>query len=331
MAGVANVTSNGATGLSCGAEAPTILGSFCGAYNATGFASGAVNGNLNCGGSIGGPVWIPKLYNGHNRTFFFFAYEKFHQNQNQAGLLQTLPTDAMRNGDFSGALTGKSLGTDPAGRSIPENTIYDPRTNSVANGQTIREPFPGNVIPLSRMDPVALKIQALIPRTTRAGVFNNWDQSYLSYTDEIIPSIKVDEYLGSKGKVSFYYSKYFGPHFNGPDGLPVPLTQNRYLPTTTHTARLNYDLTVTPTFLIHGGIGFMRHVNCDMSVAGVLSFDALAQLGLKGGLPSSGAPTGCLTPDIHPSQTTGMARITGLLSATHTQIQNGGDNGRCSR
>ena len=146
----------------------------------------------------------------------------------------------MRNGDFSG-LTGKSLGTDPAGRSIPENTIYDPRSNSVASGQTIRDPFPGNVIPLSRMDPVALKIQALIPRPTRAGVFNNWDQSYLSYTDEIIPSIKVDEYLGTKGKVSFYYSKYFGPHFNGPDGLPVPLTQNRYLPTTTHTARLNYD------------------------------------------------------------------------------------------
>jgi hypothetical protein len=268
------------------------------------------------GGSIGGPVWIPKLYNGHNRTFFFFAYEKFHQNQNQAGLLQTLPTDAMRNGDFSGALTGKALGTDPAGRSIPENTIYDPRTNSFVNGQTIRDPFPGNVIPLSRMDPVALKIQALIPHATRAGVFNNWDQSYLSYTDEIIPSIKVDEYLGSKGKVSFYYSKYFGPHFNGPDGLPVPLTQNRYLPTTTHTARLNYDLTVTPTFLIHGGVGFMRHVNCDMSVAGVLSFDALTQLGLKGGLPSSGAPAGCLTPDIHPSQTTGMARITGLLSST---------------
>src|SRR5438552_2492343 len=58
MAGVANVTSNGATGLSCGAEAPTILGSFCGAYNATGFASGAVNGNLNCGGSIGGPQLV---------------------------------------------------------------------------------------------------------------------------------------------------------------------------------------------------------------------------------------------------------------------------------
>src|SRR5439155_845156 len=92
--------------------------------------------------------------------------------------------------------------------------------------------------------------------------------------------------------------------------------QNRYLPTTTHTVRVNYDLTVTPTFLIHAGFGFLRHVNCDMSVGGVLSFDALSQLGLKGGLPSSGAPHGCLTPDISPSQTTGMARLTGLFSGS---------------
>ncbi len=268
------------------------------------------------GGSIGGPVWIPKIYDGHNKTFFYFVYEKFHQNQNQAGLLETVPTDAMRNGDFSAALTGKVLGTDPAGRSILENAIYDPATERTVNGQVIRDMFPNNTIPMSRMDPVALKVQALIPRATRHGNLNNWDQSYLSSTNESIPSIKIDEYLGSKGKVSFYYSKYFGPHFNTPDGLPVPLTENRYLPTTTYTARLNYDLTATPTILIHAGFGFLRHVNCDMSVAGVLSFDALTQLGLKGGLPSSGEPHGCVTPGIHPSQTTGMPQLTGLNSTT---------------
>jgi hypothetical protein len=268
------------------------------------------------GGSIGGPVWIPKIYDGHNRTFFFFAYEKFHQNQNQAGLLQTLPTDAMRNGDFSAALTGRTLGTDPLGRPILENAIYDPLTQRTVNGQLVRDQFPGNVIPTSRMDPVALKVQALIPKATRPGVLNNWDQSYLSYTDEIIPSIKIDEYLGSKGKMSFYYSKYFGPHFNGPDGLPVPLTQNRYLPTTSHTARINYDFSLTPRLLIHAGFGFVRHVNCDINVAGNLSYDALAQLGLKGGLPSSGAPNGCVTSGISPSQTTGFPRLTGLFSPT---------------
>src|SRR5262249_37291394 len=101
------------------------------------------------GGSVGGPVWIPKLYNGRNRTFFFLAYEKFHQNQDQAGLVQTLPTDSMRNGDFSASLTGRTLGMDPAGRSILENTIHDPRTDRPVNGLVIRDPFPGNVIPPS--------------------------------------------------------------------------------------------------------------------------------------------------------------------------------------
>jgi len=267
------------------------------------------------GGSVGGPVWIPKIYNGHNKTFFFFVYEKFHQNQNQAGLLQTVPTDAMRNGDFSGALTGHTLGTDPLGAQILENTIYDPLSDQMVNGQVTRTAFPGNVIPASRMDSVALKIQALIPRATRPGVLNNWDQSFLSYTNESIPSIKIDEYLGNKGRMSFYYSKYFGPHFNGPDGLPVPLTQSRYLPTTTYTSRLNYDLTATPTLLIHAGFGFLRHVNCDISVGGDLSFDALTQLGLKGGLPSSGEPNGCLTPGISPSETSGMPRIAGLSTS----------------
>src|SRR5207247_8470429 len=134
---------------------------------------------------------------------------------------------------------------------IPENTIYDPRTDRPVSGQMIRDPFPGNIIPLGRMDPVALKVQALIPRATRAGVLNNWDQSYLSYTDEIIPSIKVDEYLGSKGKVSFYYSKYFGPHFNGPARLPIPLTQNCYLPPTNQTLRVNSALLVHLPSLHH--------------------------------------------------------------------------------
>jgi hypothetical protein len=267
------------------------------------------------GGSVGGPVWIPKLYNGRNRTFFFFAYEKFHQNQDQAGLLQTVPTDAMRNGDFSAAVTGRTLGMDPAGAPVLENSIYDPLTNSTVNGQVVRSVFPGNVIPVSRMDPVALKIQALIPKATRAGVLNNWDQSYPSYTDEVIPSIKIDEYL-PKGKLSFFYSKYFGPHFNTPDGLPSPLTQNRYLPTLTHTARINFDLPVTPTLMIHGGFGFLRHVNCDITVAENLSYDALTQIGLKGGLPSAGQPNGCVTSGIKPSPTTGLARITGLFSGT---------------
>ena len=80
-----------------------------------------------------------------------------------------MPTDRMRNGDFGEALTGRQLALDPLGRPIMENAIYDPRTTRVVNGQVVRDPFPNNVIPRMLLDPVALKIQAAIPRATRPG------------------------------------------------------------------------------------------------------------------------------------------------------------------
>ena len=242
------------------------------------------------GGSFGGPVWIPKLYNGRNRTFFFFAIEEFYQRQVTAGVRQTVPTLAMRNGDFSGALTGKMLGTDPAGRPIMENTIYNPTSNSTVGGQIIRDPFLNNTIPMSQFDPVAQKIQALIPSPIRSGTLNNWDQSYAQVTTERIPSIKVDQFFPNQGKLSFFYSRYVGPHYNGSDGLPVPITTVRLIDTLSYTIRVNYDQPVTPTFLIHAGVGFVRHPNPDFSIPEVLDYDPITGLGLKGALFGKGFP-----------------------------------------
>src|SRR5579884_3285750 len=242
------------------------------------------------GGSFGGPVWIPKLYDGHNRTFFFFAIEEFYQRQVTAGVRQTVPTLAMRTGDFSGALTGKVLGTDPAGRQILENAIYDPNSDHTVNGQIVRDPFPNNTIPMSRLDPVALKIQSLIPAPVRSGTLNNWDQSYAQVTTERIPSIKIDQFFPNQGKLSFFYSRYVGPHYNGSDGLPVPITMVRLINTLSYTIRLNYDQPVTPTFLVHAGVGFVRHPNPDYSIPEVLNYDPIAGLGLKGALFGKGFP-----------------------------------------
>jgi hypothetical protein len=74
-----------------------------------------------------------------------------------------VPTPAFRNGDFSAALVGRVLGADPLGRPIAQNAIYDPNTQRVVNGQIIRDAFPGNIISPARIDPVALKVQALVP------------------------------------------------------------------------------------------------------------------------------------------------------------------------
>lgn len=87
------------------------------------------------GGSLGGPVYIPGLYNGKNRTFFFFAYEGRRHPGGFSGVA-SVPTLKMRAGDFSELL--------------PNTKIIDPRTG---------QPFPGNIIPQDRLSPVSLKIQ----------------------------------------------------------------------------------------------------------------------------------------------------------------------------
>jgi len=106
------------------------------------------------GGVIGGPVYIPKLYDGRNRTFFFFAEESTRQ-RNLATTNPTVPIDAWRIGDFSDLRNG-------SGQLI---TIYDPlNAGADASGQWIRQPFAGNRIPRDRMDPVALNLLPYWPR-----------------------------------------------------------------------------------------------------------------------------------------------------------------------
>lgn len=127
------------------------------------------------GGSVGGPVWIPHAYNGRNKTFFLFNIERSPSTSSTSGAAQTVPTAAFRNGDFSSILTNGVLGSDPLGNKILENTIYDPATRRLApNGQVIADAFPGDKIPVSRFDPVAVRIQALFPLPLNSQAVNHW-------------------------------------------------------------------------------------------------------------------------------------------------------------
>src|SRR4029077_3812998 len=77
------------------------------------------------GGSLGGPVWIPKIYNGRDKTFFFFSYEQYRQTQGST-TTSTVPTAAERTGDFSSLLTTTALGTNPCdGSTIFQGQIFD--------------------------------------------------------------------------------------------------------------------------------------------------------------------------------------------------------------
>ena len=231
------------------------------------------------GFTVGGPVRIPFLYDGRNKTFFFAGWEHYGQS-NGAIAAQTVPTDRMRNGDFGEIVTGRVLGTDPLGRPIVEGTIYDPATARVVNGKVVTDPFPSNVIPASRLDPVASKIQALIPHATSPGTLNNFSPSIINPISNDIPAFKIDQVVTQKLKSSFYFSRMTSFVVNSNDGLPLPLSSQRPTTATVDTYRFNNDYSITPNLLIHAGAGYTRWPNADSSPPAVTNYNAQANLGL---------------------------------------------------
>ncbi len=223
------------------------------------------------GFTVGGPVWIPKVYNGRNKTFFFFSFEEFYQNLLNDTTPDTVPIQAYRNGNFSSLITDENrlvttasgTYTDPLGRTIPSGTIFDPSsTFTAANGVLVRNPFPNNTIPAGQFDPVALKILALVPQpqgplANQAG--SNYLATYVGSRRSFIPSIKVDQNLGSKLHAAFYFQKTSTstPRTGtGADDLPDNITVSGTSGNAARTYRLNLDHTVTPLLLIHYTFGW---------------------------------------------------------------------------
>ena len=175
------------------------------------------------GFNIGGPIWLGKLYDGHGKTFFFFNFEQFRETQFIKTGIATVPTLAYRRGDFSQALLPQLImngqpAVDPLGRPVVGNAIYDPRTTRLANGSIIRDPFPNSTIPLELMDPVALKIQSMIPLPTNNNLVNNYViPGYTNFRHTTIPSFKIDHNFNEKNHLSWYFHQTHtvSPNANG--------------------------------------------------------------------------------------------------------------------
>jgi hypothetical protein len=213
------------------------------------------------GATGGGPVWIPKLYNGRNRTFFFLAYEGFRNRIGQNGSILSVPTPEMYQGDFSKLISA-------SGVLIP---IYDPSStqpNASGSGFT-RQPFPNNQIPTSSFSAVtkAMLGQASQVAPNRPGltpgtpgwVRNNYlvnNGSLTSPTNK--GSIKIDQNFGYNHHVAFFYnrSSYLSePGPSGPPGLPLPLWNGQFTSYDASDYRLTYDWTVSPRLLSHFSVG----------------------------------------------------------------------------
>src|SRR5579864_4152817 len=180
-------------------------------------------------GQAGGPVVIPKLYNGRNKTFFFFAGEPRYQSD-RAQQAATVPTDAMRTGDFSNlvklngqnAYVPTSLESQfPASAFLPnDNTnIYNQFIQvgkqfviaPLATG-SIYPQFPGNKIPASMLDPTAVKLMQYVPKSNTPYFLdsNGILQNYVSYqylsNQSTRYNTKIDHNFSSDNRLSFRWT-----------------------------------------------------------------------------------------------------------------------------
>jgi hypothetical protein len=150
------------------------------------------------GFSLGGPVILPKLYHGRNRTFWFFTMEK-HPLETPTPSITTVPTDAERKGDFSALL---AVG--------PQYQIYDP-LSIASHSDLSRTAFPGNIIPSSRLDPVAQNILKYYKSAnTTSGVSADGQGNY-TWTDPQVDrydtySTRIDHSLSDKHRLMGRFS-----------------------------------------------------------------------------------------------------------------------------
>ena len=190
------------------------------------------------GGVISGPVRFPEnifgplgKYDGRDKTFFLFNYEGYREGTPNPQVI-TVPTEAFRNGDFREYKNAN-------GQLI---TIYDPATGRNVNGVWTRDPFPNNVIPANRINPIARKLLDLYPKpntTTPGG--DPWRNNYAD-----IPNIandkfknwifKVDQNISEKDKVFFRYGYNNRAEIRWTNGITEGPAQDGQLPLN----RINY-------------------------------------------------------------------------------------------
>jgi len=256
-----------------------------------------VQRQLDFGGSLGGPVLFPHLYNGRNKTFFFFAYEEYHNAQTLNQGTITVPTTAYRNGDLSSLLLGPIVNSNGApvldcfGNQIMNGAVYDPSTTQTltfTNGpcagttQTVRNPFPNNNIGApSTWDPVAQKVLTYLPTPsgpTADQLTNNYPNLQPNNKYQYLTSVQLDHYIGQKWHFMGYYIAEYSDKDNATDGINGVAAQTRWNTTPAPQLYLNADYTTTPNLVLHAGFDFTRHAA--MQDSAVQNFKA-STLGLN--------------------------------------------------
>lgn len=221
------------------------------------------------GWSFGGPVVIPKVYNGRNKTFFFSSMEWFRNRVGASSTRDNVPTPEMYQGDFS-------KWVDASGKQIP---IYDPATTRLGpDGVTyIRDQFPNNIIPQNRFSNYAKAVLAQVGNVAlpnngaQAGTSDYVRNNYINNQGTTLDpwtkwSIKGDHNIGDNDRLSFLYSSGLHERIPGTDGfagLPYPLSPTRTGNQKSQVYRGTYTKVITPTIVnyAYGGVNFWKERN----------------------------------------------------------------------
>jgi len=243
----------------------------------------------NYGVLMGGPVLVPKLYDGHNKSFFFFTWEQFRQTQGYAQLI-TIPTAANLTGDFSANLGAMLVDANNSpilnpcdGSKMYQGQIFDPTTTKTVGGVQCRTAFAGNKI-TNGISAVSKAIAGYIPAPTNGNLVNNynWTGSYpIISTAE---TIRFDQSFGANDKMFVSYSVRDNVRNNTNGQLPLPVTAyltSQDLPT--HLIRIGFDHIFSNNLLNHSLIAFTRVLNSEIYTTAAQGTNWSQKIGLPGG------------------------------------------------
>lgn len=232
----------------------------------------------NYGFTIGGPIWIPKVYDGRNRTFGHYSQEWYKQNS-ESTAPNTVPTAGEKTGDFSDFVNGST------GQLIP---IFVPQGFS-CNGLTPGTQFPGNKIPANCISPTSQSLLQYLPDPDRPGSGVGGLDDNKNFAPFINPHIQhvwgftVDQVLTPKQ--SLHYSQWRNTFSNySMDGTPTrdfviapnPLNSMKYEPAKGSGYLLTYDNTITPSLVMTAGFGWIGEINNQFNQT-KYSFPAVAE------------------------------------------------------
>jgi hypothetical protein len=221
------------------------------------------------GGVLSGPITIPKVYNGKDRTFFMFDYEAHKVRQPNQVAQANYPTAAFESGDLSALLNRHSA----SGAALPAIQVIDPITGT---------PFPGNIIPASRISPVAQNLFPFIPKPQFATPDPLSGYNFIGTGNTRIDDdqrfVRIDHQISDKDRVfghyvfeDISYGQFYGDNPNFP----------YFVAGRNQSGAIQWIHIFTPSFINEFRLGYMRSTDNTLNPRSNTNF-SLAALGLTG-------------------------------------------------